>query len=44
MLIGAMNSPVEDVMRELAWMHEMGLGFVDLTIEPPNAWNIDAKD
>jgi sugar phosphate isomerase/epimerase len=43
MLIGAMNHPAEDVVNELKWMADFGLGFVDLTLEPPAAaaWQID---
>ncbi len=43
MLIGAMNHPAADVLAELQWMSEFGLGFVDLTLEPPAAavWRID---
>lgn len=43
MLIGAMNHPAQDVIAEIRWMAEMGLEFVDLTIEPPEAasWRID---
>ena len=37
MLIGAMNHPAEDVLSEIEWMAEMGLEFVDLTLEPPAA-------
>jgi sugar phosphate isomerase/epimerase len=42
MLIGAMNHPREDVIREIQWMAELGMEFIDLTIEPPAAasWNI----
>src|SRR5581483_7541711 len=45
MLIGAMNHPAADVLREIDWMAEMGLGFVDLTLEPPAAasWRVDPK-
>jgi sugar phosphate isomerase/epimerase len=45
MLIGAMNHPARDVLEEIRWMAEMGLEFVDLTLEPPAAasWRIDAK-
>lgn len=32
-----MNHPAEDVLSELAWMAELGLGFIDLTLEPPRA-------
>jgi sugar phosphate isomerase/epimerase len=35
MLIGAMNHPTEPVVSEIEWMAEMGLGFVDLTLEAP---------
>jgi sugar phosphate isomerase/epimerase len=37
MLIGAMNSPVEDPLSEIQWMADMGLGFIDLTLEPPGS-------
>lgn len=35
MQIGAMNHPGEPLARELAWMAELKLDFVDLTLEPP---------
>lgn len=43
MQIGAMNHPREDVLSEIRWMGEMGLGFIDLTLEPPAsaAWRVD---
>ena len=43
MIIGAMNHPASDVLEEVRWMAELGLDFVDLTIEPPAAasWKID---
>lgn len=37
MLIGAMNHPRRDVLSEIQWMAEIGLEFVDLTLEPPRA-------
>jgi sugar phosphate isomerase/epimerase len=37
MLIGAMNHPARDVVQEIEWMAEMGLDFIDLTLEPPVA-------
>ena len=37
MTIGAMNHPGEPLQRELAWMSELELDFVDLTLEPPAA-------
>lgn len=45
MLIGAMNHPARDVVSEIEWMAEMGLEFIDLTIEPPAAasWKVDAQ-
>lgn len=43
MQIGAMNHPREEVVSEIRWMGEMGLGFIDLTLEPPAAasWRVD---
>lgn len=43
MLIGAMNHPKADVLAEIAWMAEMGLDFIDLTLEPPvpAAWRVE---
>jgi sugar phosphate isomerase/epimerase len=42
-LIGAMNHPGRDVLHEIQWIAEMGLGFIDLTLEPPMAasWKVD---
>jgi sugar phosphate isomerase/epimerase len=37
MIIGAMNHPSHDVLEEIRWMAEMGLQFLDLTLEPPAA-------
>jgi sugar phosphate isomerase/epimerase len=37
MLIGTMNHPARDVIKEIDWIAEMGLEFVDLTLEPPMA-------
>ena len=37
MQIGAMNHPAQEVLSELRWMAELGLEFIDLTIEPPAA-------
>jgi sugar phosphate isomerase/epimerase len=44
MLIGSMNHPARDVLGEIEWMAELGLDFVDLTLEPPAAasWRVDA--
>ncbi|MDB6067428.1 MAG: Xylose isomerase domain protein barrel [Pedosphaera sp.] len=43
MLIGTMNHPARDVLKEIEWIAGMGLDFVDLTLEPPMAavWKID---
>jgi sugar phosphate isomerase/epimerase len=43
MQIGAMNHPQHRVEDEILWMAEMGLDFIDLTLEPPAAghWQID---
>jgi sugar phosphate isomerase/epimerase len=43
MLIGAMNHPRRRVEDEIRWMAQMGLDFIDLTLEPPAAapWQID---
>jgi sugar phosphate isomerase/epimerase len=35
MQIGAMNHPGEPLHREVAWMAELKLNFIDLTLEPP---------
>ena len=45
MLIGAMNHPRRDVLKEIEWIADMGLDFIDLTLEPPvaAAWKVDAK-
>lgn len=37
MQIGAMNHPNESLAREIAWMAELKLDFIDLTLEPPAA-------
>ena len=43
MQIGAMNHPRNPPEEEILWMSEMGLDFIDLTLEPPGAgyWQID---
>jgi sugar phosphate isomerase/epimerase len=35
MQVGAMNHPGEPLEREVAWMAELRLDFIDLTLEPP---------
>jgi sugar phosphate isomerase/epimerase len=43
MLIGAMNHPAGNVTDEIAWMADLGLEFIDLTLEPPaaSAWRVN---
>lgn len=45
MLIGAMNHPAQDVITEMQWMADIGLQFIDLTLEPPAAasWRVDPE-
>ena len=45
MLIGAMNNPSRDLYSEMRWMSDLGLDFIDLTLEPPAAapWQVDSK-
>ena len=45
MHIGAMNHPQRNVLEEIKAFAEMGLEFIDLTLEPPAAaaWQIDEK-
>jgi|tagenome__1003787_1003787.scaffolds.fasta_scaffold20796114_2 sugar phosphate isomerase/epimerase len=46
MLIGTMNHPGHDVLREIEWMSSIGFEFVDLTLEPPAAavWKIKPEE
>lgn len=46
MLIGAMNHPASVIIDEIEWMSELGLDFIDLTLEPPSAssWLIDSHE
>lgn len=37
MKIGAMNHPAQPLAHEIAWMANLQLGFIDLTLEPPEA-------
>jgi sugar phosphate isomerase/epimerase len=43
MQVGAMNHPGQPLRREIEWMSELELDFIDLTLEPPAAatWQID---
>ncbi len=46
MLIGAMNHPGLPLEDELAWMAELELDFIDLTLEPPAVatWQLKASE
>lgn len=46
MLIGTMNHPEHPILSEIEWMAELGLEFIDLTLEPPAAasWRVDAGE
>jgi sugar phosphate isomerase/epimerase len=46
MQIGAMNHPGEPLEREVAWMSELELDFIDLTVEPPAAatWQLRPRE
>lgn len=46
MLIGAMNHPRREVLKEIEWIAELGLEFVDLTLEPPLAasWKVNPQE
>jgi sugar phosphate isomerase/epimerase len=37
MLIGTMNHPARDLLKEIEWIGAMGFDFIDLTLEPPQA-------
>jgi sugar phosphate isomerase/epimerase len=45
MIIGTMNHPDRDLIGEIEWMARMGLGFIDLTLEPPCAasWSVNPE-
>src|SRR5581483_1159936 len=45
MIIGAMNHPERNAIEEIAWMAELGMEFIDLTLEPPGSpsWGVDAN-
>ena len=46
MQVGAMNHPGQPLHREIEWMAELKLDFVDLTLEPPAVatWQIDPAE
>src|SRR5687768_846925 len=46
MQVGAMNHPGLPLRREIEWMAELKLDFVDLTLEPPAVatWQVDPPD
>lgn len=41
-----MNNPSREIIAEMKWMAELGLDFIDLTLEPPAAapWRINPKE
>jgi sugar phosphate isomerase/epimerase len=43
MQIGTMNHPERNVLDEIAWMGELGMDFIDLTLEPPAtaSWQVN---
>jgi sugar phosphate isomerase/epimerase len=45
MKVGTMNHPQRDVVREIYHHAELGMEFIDLTLEPPTAasWLVDVK-
>ncbi|PIU14693.1 MAG: sugar phosphate isomerase/epimerase [Hadesarchaea archaeon CG08_land_8_20_14_0_20_51_8] len=43
MKIGVMNSPRNNLLKEIKWISENGFDFIDLTIEPLEAYKIDVK-
>ena len=45
MLIGTMNHPEREVIAEISSMADLGMEFLDLTLEPPGApsWDVDSK-
>lgn len=45
MLIGTMNHPERDIVEEISWMADMGMEFLDCTLEPPAAasWQVDPR-
>jgi sugar phosphate isomerase/epimerase len=46
MLIGAMNHPERPILGEIEWMAELGMQFMDLTLEPPAAasWRVNIAE
>jgi len=43
MKIGVMNNPMGNLMKEIAWIGENRFDFIDLTLEPPNAYSLDIE-
>jgi len=45
MLIGTMNHPARDIFSEIEWMADLGMEFIDLTLEPPDtgSWKINTR-
>jgi sugar phosphate isomerase/epimerase len=43
MKIGAMNDPRRDLLDEIRWISQNGFDFIDLTIEPLKAYEVDVS-
>jgi sugar phosphate isomerase/epimerase len=45
MLIGTMNHPSRDIFEEMQWMADVGMEFIDMTLEPPRnaSWMVDTE-
>lgn len=43
MKIGVINHPGHHIIDEITWISENGFDFIDLTIEPPGAYDFDVK-
>jgi sugar phosphate isomerase/epimerase len=44
MKIGVMNHPGHKLIDEITWISQNGFNFIDLTIEPPGAYEIDVEE
>ena len=46
MLVGGMNHPAKPLVEEMEWMAALGLGFIDLTLEPPEtaSWRVNGRE
>jgi len=44
MKTGVLNHPGHKLIDEIKWISENGFDFIDLTIEPPGAYEFDVKE